>query len=48
MTGSSAPQLAQDLGMLPKKAVTVSRTASMVRDVSCALWECPPEVEASA
>lgn len=48
MTGSSAPQLAQDLGMPPKKAVTVSRTASMVRDVSPSARGCPAEVEASA
>lgn len=47
MSGSSAPQLAQGLGMPWKKAVTVSRRASMVSDVCFFARKCPPDVEAS-
>ena len=48
MSGSSAPQLAQALGIPRKNAVTVSRSASIVSDVSFSVRELPPEVEASA
>lgn len=48
MSGSSAPQLAQALGIPRKNAVTVSRSASIVSDVSFSVRELAPEDEASA
>ena len=47
MSGSSAPQLAQALGMLRKRAAAVSRSASMLSDVSFSARDCPSGDEAS-